>query len=336
MITYYEQVENLLKDSNSDLSEKQILRLRNVLKDTSLSFLHKLAEKYGVEIPFDTPGIYEIAVVLVNNLSLKAKKELLSEYGDAGKISTYLYITENKTPPIKDVFQKAQALTRIEHELPFQENFPYCDEAELDYPSKTIRIRFHYLRGLIFTLDKNGEQREHRLYHSGVVIYRPECKILEVRIKAGHKSVADKMRVRVPVALGLEPFISLNLMDEKLIGTFVVWISSLNSATIELPISDVAGSLRITAKRGLDLRTAERYTRELKQGRLRGAHVTIDRGEDHRTNFRIYFRNCHLTYTLFTREKDIGYVVDAIEKVVEGYKFVKPYRLLEDYFEKKD
>ena len=321
---------------NTELSERQILRLQNVLRDTSFSFLHRLAEKYEAEIPLDAPDIFETVNALVDNLSLEAKKELLSEYGDAGKTSTYLYIAENGTPPIKDVFQRAQALTRIEHESLFWKNFPYYDEAEVDYATKTLKIRFHYLRGTIFTLDESGEQREHHLYNSGVVVYRPECKILEVRIKAGHKSMADKMKLRIPVVLGLEPFVSLNLMDEKSIAAFVDWISSLNSATIQLPISDVAGSLRITAKRGMDLRTAERYNRELKHGRLRGAHVTIDRDEDQRVNFRIYFRNCHITYTLFTREQDIGYVVGAIEKVAEGYEFVKPYRILEDYFEKED
>ena len=307
-----------------------------MLKDASLSFLYGLAEKYEVEIPLDAPDIFERTDALVDSLSLEAKKELLSEYGDAGKTSTYLYITKNGTPPIKEVFQKAQALPRIEHESLFWKNFPYYDEVEADYRTKTLKIRFHYLKGTIFTLDESGEQREHHLYNSGVVVYRPECKILEVRIKAGHKSMADKMRLRIPVALGLKPFVSLNLMDEKLIETFVDWISSLNSATIQLPISDVAGSLRITAKRGMDLRTAERYSKELKNGRLRGAHVTIERDEGHRVNFRIYFRNCHVTYTLFTREQDIRYVVDAIEKVAEGYEFVKPDRILEDYFEKEN
>jgi len=125
-------------------------------------------------------------------------------------------------------------------------------------------------------------------------------------------------------------------MDETLIKGFVDWISSLNSATIELPISDVAGSLRITAKKGMDLRTAERFHEELKYGRLRGGHVTIERNKSHIVNFRIYFRDCHIKCTLFTSESGIGYVVNAIEQIAEGYKFAKPDKILSEFFEKED
>jgi hypothetical protein len=186
---------------------------------------------------------------------------------------------------------------------------------------------------VIFTLDDGGRQREQRLHHSGVVVLRPESRILEIRVQ--HKSMADKMAVRIPVHLGLEPFTTLNLMDERLIRSFVDWISSLNSATIELPISDVAGSLRIIARRGMDLRTAERFNQELKYGRLRGGHVTIGRNQSG-INFRIFFRGCHIKYTLFASEEEIGYILGAIEKIAEGYEFVKPDKMLKDFFGKED
>ena len=328
------RLEINLDASNSDLSEKQIFRLRGVLKDISIPHLYRLAEKYGVEIPSDAADIFAMIDGFLDNLSLEAKKEILAEYGDAGRKSTYIFISEEKTPPIQTVFQKARTLLDIEPDSPFWENYPYYDEVDVDHLNRTLRIRFHYLKGTIFTLDRSGGQREHRLYHSGVVVYRPECKLLEVRVP--HKSMGVKMAIRIPVHLGLKPFITLNLMNKELIRAFVDWISSLNSATIQLPISDVAGSLRITARRGMDLRTAARYTEELKYGRLRSGHVTIELSKRHLVNFRIFFRDCHIKYTLFTSEEGIGYIIDAMEKIAEGYKFAKPDRMLKEFFEKKD
>lgn len=318
---------------DSDLSETQILRLRRVLRDLSLPDLYRLAEDYEVEVPSEV-DIFAKIDELLDSLSLAAKKELLSKYGDAGKVSTYLYIAKEDTPKIEVVFQKAKALLGTKAESQFFENYPYYEETEADLTKKTLKIRFHYLKGAIFTLDKSGKREEHRLLHQGVVVYRPKCKILEVRVP--HKSMADKMAARIPVHLELAPFLRLSLMDEELIRAFVDWISSLNSATIQLPISDVAGSLRITAKKGMDLRTAGRYNEELRHGRLRSGHVTILWNADNWTNFRIFFRDCHIRYTLFSSEEDIGHVIDAIEKIVGGYRFAKPDKLLKEFFGKEN
>lgn len=323
-----------MEDSDSDLSERQFFRLREILKDMSIPLLRRFAEKYEVEIPFEALDIFTMVDAFLDGLSSEAKKRILAEYGDAGRKSTYIFISKEKTPQIQTVFQKARALLKIELESQFWEHYPYYDEVDVDHASRTLKIRFHYLKGTISTLDESGRQREHHLHHSGVIVYRPESKILEVRVR--HKSMANKMAVRIPVHLGLGPFTSLNLMDEALIRAFVNWISSLNSATIELPISDVAGSLRITARKGMDLRTAGRFNEELKYGRLRGGHVTIERNKDHKTNFRIYFRDCHIKYTLFTSEEEIGYVIEAVEKIADGYKFAKPDKVLTQFFEKEN
>jgi hypothetical protein len=259
---------------------------------------------------------------------------LLSKYGDAGKVSTYLFLSKENSPEIETVFPRAKTLLGTKTESQFIESYPYYDEVEVDHMSKTVKVRFHYLKGAISTIEKSGKREEHRLLHQGVVVYRPKRKILEIRVP--DKSMADKMAVRIPIHLHLAPFVRLSLMDEELIRAFVDWISSLNSATIQLPISDVAGSLRITAKRGIDLRTAGRYNEELRHGRLRGGHVTIAVDADHKINFRIFFRDCHIRYTLFTSEDDIEFALDAIEKIVGGYRFAKPDRLLKEFFGKKD
>jgi hypothetical protein len=322
-----------LEGSNSDLSETQIQRLRRVLRDLSLPDLYRLATDYEVEVPSEI-DVFAKVDELLDSLSSDAKKELLSKYGDAGKVSTYLYVSKEDTPEIGVVFPKAKTLLSMTAESQFFENYPYYDETEIDHMSKTVKIRFHYLKGAISTIEKSGKREEHRLLHQGVVVYRPKRKILEVRVP--DKSMADKMAIRIPVHLQLAPFLRLSLMDEELIRAFVDWISSLNSATIQLPISDVAGSLRITAKKGMDLRTAGRYNEELRHGRLRGGHVTIIWNTDHKINFRIFFRDCHIRYTLFTSENDIEFALDAIEKIVGGYRFAKPDKLLKEFFGKKD
>lgn len=323
-----------MESSSFDLSENQILRLRSTLMKMPMQMLYRLANTYGVEVPFDAVDIYTIVDTFMDELSLEAKKEILSQYGDAGKVSSFVFISREKTPSIQTVFSKAKALLDIEHESQFWEHYPYIDEVEVDHATRTLRIRFHYLLGSVSLIDETtGRPREHRRYWRGVVIYRPESKILEVRTK--YRSMARKMSARIPAYLGLEPFISLNLMDEELNKRFINWISSLNSATIELPISEISGSLVITARKGMDLRTAKRYHEELRYGRLRHGHVTIEPKKGHKINFHIYFRDCHIKYTLFSSESDIEYIINALEKICEGYMFERPERMLTDYFGKK-
>lgn len=300
-----------------------------------IQMLYRLADAYDVELPFDATDTYSRIDSFLDELSLRAKKEILSQYGDAGKASSFVFISGEKTPPIQTIFRKARALLDEKPESLFWDRHPYYDDVEVDHATRTLRIRFHYLLGSVSLIDeKTGTPREHRNYWRGTVVYIPESKILEVRVK--HRSLARKMSARIPAYLGLEPFTSFNLMDEKMNRSFIDWISSLNSATIELPLGErVSGSLIITARKGMDLRTAKKYKEELRHGKLRHGHVTIETEKSHKINFHVYFRDCHISYTLFSSEIDIKYVVNALEKMCEGYQFGKPERMLTKYFGKE-
>lgn len=323
-----------LEASSSDLSEKDTFRLRNTLMVMPIQVLYLLADKYGVEIPFESVGIHAIVDSFLDELSLEAKKEILSQYGDAGRVSSFVFVTKENVPEIQSALPKAKALLDIKPESELWESYPYYDEVEIDHATRTLRIRFHYLLGVFSYIDESTRTpKVYRHYWRGVVVYRPNRKILEIRVK--HRSMATKMSARIPTYLGLEPFYSINLMDERLNKKFVDWISSLNSATIELPLSDISGSIIITARKGMDLRTAEKYHQELKHGRLRHGHVTIRPDDDHKINFHIYFRNCHIKYTLLTSETDIEYVINALENISEGSMVEKAEKLLTEYFGKQ-
>jgi hypothetical protein len=321
-----------MQDSNIQISEDKIFRLKRVLHDTKLSHLFALAQEYNCEIPDQIKGIHSIVDSLVEGLSNEAKEQILSDYGDAGRVSTYLYRSSKSTPKIQEIYSRLKNTLKFEQVSQFLEDTPYYDEVEIDQISQSVKVRFHYLKGIFYSLDRTGRREEHRNIHYGVAVVRPERKILEVRVN--HKSMAEKMAIRIPAYTGCSPFFKISLMSEKLIREFVNWVSSLNSATIQLPISDVAGSLRITAKKGMDLKTSNKYNRELREGRLRSGHVTIKKSKKQKINFRIFFRDCHLTFTLFTCEKDIEYIINAIEKIVEGQTFVRRSRLLSEYFAK--
>jgi hypothetical protein len=322
-----------LASSDSGISKKQVSRIRSALLKMPLQMLYSLADKYDVEIPFESSDIYSIVDGFLDELDSESKEEILQRYGDAGKVSTFVFITKEATPPIDDVYPKANYLLQTKPESQVWESYPYFDEVEVDSLTRTLRIRFHYLLGSFAYFDEStGKPSIFRRFWRGVVIYRPNSKILEIRVK--HRSMATKLSARIPAYLGLQPFFSINLMEEKINRRFIEWISSLNSATIQLPISEVSGSLIITARKGIDLRTAKRYNEELKYGRLRHGHVTIKREGEDKINFHIHFKSCHIIYTLLTSETEIEYVINAIEKICEGETFGISGKLLTEYFGK--
>ncbi len=318
--------------SEPHISESELYRLKEVLRDMPLHGLYQLADEYQVEIPFEAKDVFSTVEGLVDALSARHQLELLKKYGDAGRPSTYLYISDQKNPSPSEIYRKANDLLFIKNESTVWENYPYFYQVENDTVSDTLKIRFHYFHGTSLTVDENGKQHEQRYKFYGIAIYRKGSHILEVRTK--HKGMADKIATHTPVQLDLPQFLTINMMDEKLIKAFVEWIQSLNSANIELASTDsIAGSLRITARKGMDLKTATKFNKELKNGQLQGGHVTIEH-EKTKVNFRINFRDCHLTYTLFTGEPDITYVLNAIEKIMEGHKFDSGKRILKDFFDK--
>ena len=80
-----------MEGSSSDLSERQVFRLRRTLWKMPTHMLHELADAYEVEIPFDAPDTYSEINSFLDELSLEAKKEILLKYGDAGKASSYVF-----------------------------------------------------------------------------------------------------------------------------------------------------------------------------------------------------------------------------------------------------
>lgn len=309
------------------LPEVDVFRLKAMLREMSFHKLYQLADEYQVEIPIDALDIFSIVDGLVDGLKPDSQWELLKKYGDAGRKSTYVYISKERTPSANQLYKNALRLLQIKNDSLVLEDHPYYEDVEIDNENNSLKIRFHYLHGLTVTIDESGKQREQHFKYSGVAVYRQDSRLLEIR--SHHKAIADKIASTTPVQLKLAQFSTVNLMDETLIGSFVDWIRSLNSANIELATTDaIAGSLRITARKGMDLKTADKFYKELKTGQLRGGHVTIDHDKIG-VNFRINFRDCHITYTLFTSEAEISYVLNAIEKIMEGYHFEKPKRLLE-------
>lgn len=319
---------------NSDYSRTRVLRFRRMIRRMPLSLVHKLADKNNVDIPFDISDPFRISNILLDELSDKTIEEVLERYGDAGKPSSYFFICKGKTSPLEMLTKRSNEIISLEPESKTWEHYPYFEEVKVHNLTKTFRIRFHYFKGAYTYLDvETGTIREHRLVYPGVVIYRPQRSILEIRTK--HRSIARKVANRTAAYLGLQSFYSLNLLEEKYIKKFIDWIHSLNNARIELPIIEATGSLILTARRGKDLRTLKRFHDELRRGRLRGGHVTIEREDERQINFNVYFRGCHLWFTSFCEESDIEFVVDALEKIMEGYEFGVPERLLTEFFKKE-
>ncbi len=309
-----------------NISNFDLYRLKKVLRDMPLHGVYEFATEFQVKIPFEANDIYSSVEGLVKALNPNQQLALLKRYGDAGKRSTYLYFCKEKIPSPFQIYNKANDLLFIKHGSTTLENYPYFYQIENDNENDVLKLRFHYFQDTIMIVDKNNNEHEVRPKHFGVAIYRKDSHILEVRTK--HRGMADKIATNTPVQLGLAPFPSISLMDDTLIKAFVDWVRSLNSANIELySTEEVAGSLHITARKGMDLKTTAKLTRELQDGQLQGGHVTIEHSET-KVNFRINFRDCHVTYTLFTGEPDITYVVKAIEKIMEGHIFDKQTELL--------
>jgi hypothetical protein len=323
-----------LQAPSSDLSEREKLRLQDALAHMPEKMLYELADKYDLNIDFDALDNYSMAESLLSQLSVEMKKEILTKYGDAGKVSTFILCSRGMNPELNRVKPQALDLLKVNPSMGSLEKYPYFDEVEVDNEARLLKIRFHYLLGAHTFYDElTGKPKIQRHFWRGVIVYRPNSRFLEIRTK--HGSISRLLAVRVPVQLGLAPHYPIDLMEPKVNKKFVEWISSLNSATIQLPLSEVSGSLIISARKGMDLRTAKRYNEELKYGRLKHGHVTIKRSDEEIINFHIYFRTCHIIYTLLTSEEDIDFILQALEKISEGSVFDRPERLLVDFFNKE-
>jgi len=293
-----------------------------------LALIQRIANKYDVDIQLSAMDRFTIRDIFLDELSKEDIINLLAEYGDAGKVSSFFFVSKGRIPSNSILMERSRAIMDLKPESYMWENYPYFDEIGINHLTQTFRIYFHYLKGSYHMMDVETKTiREQRRVHYGLIIYRPERSILEVRTKYG--SMAKKVVSWTTEFLGIEPFHPLNLLERTLIERVIEWISSLNNARIELPLTDASSSLIITARKGRDLRTVKRFQEARREGKLRGGHVTMIKDNKRQINFNIYFRGCHISFTSFCNEYDIEFVADALEKIVEGYEFAPPGRLLE-------
>lgn len=130
-----------------NISQSDLYRLKEVLRDMPLHGLYELAAEYQVKIPFEAKDIFSTVEGLVDALSPSQQLDLLKKYGDAGRPSTYLFMSEEKTPLPFQIYRKANDLLFIKNESSMWENYPYFYNVENDNENDALKIRFHYLHG---------------------------------------------------------------------------------------------------------------------------------------------------------------------------------------------
>ena len=312
------------------LPQTDTRRFSNVIRKMPMSLIHKLAKTFEVDLAFGLTDRLRITEIFLDEMSIDDLRSILAQYGDAGKASSFFFVSNEKIPSNETLLERSSEFFSVPPDSEAWENHPYFDEARVHIPTNTFRVWFHYLKGVIPFYDEEARRiSEHRLVHHGVLVYRPDHSLLEVRTR--YKGMASKVVNRAAVYLRLEPFFSVNMLRKGYVKSFIDWINSLNNARFEMPFSDATESIMITAREGVDLRNLKRFHDELKRGKLRGGHVTIIRNETYQIRFNVYFRGCHLSFTSYSSEQDIEFVADALEKITEGYRFVTPERLLEEF-----
>jgi len=301
-----------------------------IIREMPPKRLYEIAGRYEVDFPSELP-IFKIPDFLYEELDEEARREIIDEYRDAGNTTCHFFLFDEETPSLSALAGNHNAILALKREEDFFENVPYFERIETHDLTNTLRARFHYYKGRTQLLDRETRTiRELLNVFHGVVIFRPYRKIVEVRAK--DRRVSKNAVISSSSALGLEPPSSLNLNREEIIKRFLGWIYSLNNARFEFDITQTISSLSMSARGRRDLRRNEDFIRYLREGRLRGGHVTIKTEEERTIRFRIFFRDCHVYFTSYSNEKDIEIVVDAIEKIVEEYRFEFPYRTIEEYF----
>lgn len=102
------------------------------------------------------------------------------------------------------------------------ENVPYFEEVETHKSTQSLRVRFHYFKGSVFFFDERTKTiKERRRAFYGVVVFRPQKALLEVRAK--HKDIAHKTAIRTATALGIKGGIySLDFRKQEYIKKFSI------------------------------------------------------------------------------------------------------------------
>lgn len=301
--------------------------LRSTIRSMDNEMLSKIALKYEIDIPMEM-GFYEATQFLLDELSDEEKNEIVANYGDAGKPVSHFFVCEGSIPDLVTLRDTSRAIFYPQgEERAGLEHFPYFGDVVFHEATNTLRIRFDYIKGVYTFFDEETNSiRELRRTFSGVMVFRPKSSLLEVRAK--HASMARKVVVRT-ARMNLQPFFPLSLKEEVYINRFLDWIYSLNNARIDLPRTDSRSSITIIARHGRDLRKINEFQGDLKRGKLRGGHVTIEREKDAFVKFNMFFKPCHLYFTSFSTNEDVEFVVSALEKIVEGYRFARPEKLLD-------
>ena len=315
---------------NEELSETEAVTFLRIIREMPANMVHRLIDYYDVDVPFEL-HLSELPEFLFDELDADVRKEIIDNYVDAGKALCYFFNVGEQTPSLDQLLKKPHVIVSLKREGNI-ENVPYFDKLEIHEPTGSLRVRFHYFKGRTRLFDKETQTlKEYLPILPGVVIFRPGRKIVEVR--ATYQSISRSAASQSSVALGLKAPYSLDLRKEVFIQGFLNWINSLNNARFEFDVRQVLSSISMSARGRIDLRGVDEFRKYLKEGRLRGGHATIITEDKRKIKFRIFFRNCRVYFTSFSNEGDIETIGEALEKIVEGYRFETPYKLLEEYFE---
>jgi hypothetical protein len=294
--------------------------------------IYKIAEGNDIDIPFELGSPSELSEILLKELPNYVILDIVDKYGDAGNVLSYYFTFGDRIRQLEDLKKESIKIRSLKEESDVLEDVPYFDEVKVHPTTQTLRVRFHYYKGRTFLLDEETKTiRQFRKAFYGVVIFRPDRKLVEVRAK--HMDLARKAAQRTTTVLGMEVPVTLDFRKQECIRRFLDWIRSLNNARIEFPIREAKSSLIINARSGIDLKKLQEFRDALEHGKLRGGHATVEKNKGEEINFRIFFRDCRVYFTSFSTETDIDFVTDAIEKIAGGYKFVIPKGLLEKFFE---
>lgn len=315
--------------ANIDFSETEAQTFLRIIREMPANMVYGLVHYYDIDVPFEL-HLNELPEFLFDELDAKVRKEIIDDYGDAGKTLCYFFSFDEKTPSFDQLLKKKHAIISLKKEGTF-ENVPYFDKIQVHEPTRSLRVRFHYYKGRTHLFDKETQTlKEFLPIFPGVVIFRPGRKLVEVRAKL--RSISRSAVTSSSIVLGLKAPYSLNLHKEVFIQRFLNWINSLNNARFEFDVRQVLSSLSMSARRRVDLRGVPAFRKYLEEGSLRGGHATIITEEERKIKFRIFFRDCRVYFTSFSNEDDIGIVGEALEKIVEGYRFETPDRFIDDWF----
>jgi len=313
-----------------EISETEAQTFLRIVRDMPPHMIYGIIHYYDIDVPFEL-GLTELPAFLFDELEPEVRKKIIDDYAYAGKALCHFFSFDKQAPPLLELMKKSKSIISLKKEGTF-ENVPYFDKSQVHEPTQTFRIRFHYYKGRSYFLDKSAQtMKEYLPVYPGVVIFKPGRKLVEVRAK--YRSVSRHAATNASVAWGMQAPYSLNLAEEESVQKFLNWINSLNNARFEFDVRRVLSSLSMSSRGRTDLRRTDVFKKYSQEGRLRGGHVTIISEEKRAIRFRIFFKNCRVYFTSFSSEDDIAIVREALEKIMEGYKFEIPKKILTDYFE---